>query len=496
MSHLSRRTSIVLGALGAFLIPLASMAAPPEAPGLRWETLTAERGDGEAASFELGFLEVPEDRSRPDGRTIEIAFVRLPATAEEPGPPLVYLAGGPGQPATPVIRSARALGSMAPLRALGDVILLDQRGVGRSRPNLDCPSEGPIHPETFLGSEASAQDVRARFARCVEGLRARGIDLAAYDTEASADDLDDLRRALGAESLRLLGFSYGTHLGLAAVRRHGERLERVVLVGTEGPDHTWKLPSTPATQLARLGLLAAADPEIGSAAPDLAAALRHVLRRLETDPVEVRVAGLGSGEDVTVQVGAWGLRRILLADLGDTSDLPYFPALITQLDRGETGLLSWFVTKRYHQYSRGLPAMSLAMDCASGVSPEREARIRAEAEESLFAGVANDLFDILCPVLGDVQLAEAFRAPIVSDVPVLFVSGTLDANTPPFQAEEVRWGMPRAEHLVVVGAAHEDLLSNPSVQRAIGEFLAEGRVESTRIEAPPLDFVALETTGR
>jgi pimeloyl-ACP methyl ester carboxylesterase len=486
---------VVLLSCGCAIAASASWAATPSSPNLRWESHAVQREGGET-TFELGYLTVPENRSRPEGRAIEVAFIRLPSTGDRPSPPLVFLAGGPGQPATPMVRSARGEASLAPLRALGDVILLDQRGVGLSRPSLACERTGAVHPEVFLGTEAAARDLREGFAVCVGELRARGIELSAYNTRESADDLEDLRRALGAEKLRLLGFSYGTHLGLTAIRRHGDRLDRVVLVGTEGPDHTWKLPGTMDAQIAKLGVLAAADRAIANGLPDLAGTLGRVLRRLDAEPLEVVIPDRGAGGEVTVAVGGWGVRRILLQDLGDTSDLPYFPALIHQLDRRETGLLRWFVDKRYNQMSRGLPAMNVAMDCASGVSPERESRIRAEAGSSLFGNAMNDLFDLLCPVLGDVRLEEAFRAPLVSDVATLLVSGTLDANTPPFQAEELRWAMPRAQHLVVENAGHEDLLTNPEVQRAIGEFLATGETGTARIAAPPLRFVPLDTGGR
>jgi pimeloyl-ACP methyl ester carboxylesterase len=492
---MSKSLRVVLLSSGCIIAASASWAVPPSGQALRWGSHTVEREGGEV-SFELGYLTVPENRSRRETRTIELAFVRLPGTGDRSGPPLVFLTGGPGQPATPMVRSARGEASLAPLRALGDVILLDQRGIGLSRPSLECGGSGPVHPETFLGTEEAARDLRERLAACVERLRAQGIDLAAYNTRESADDLEDLRLALGAEKLRLLGFSYGTHLGLAAIRRHGDRLDRVVLVGVEGPDHTWKLPGTMDAQIAKLGLLAVADPRIGGAAPDLLGTLRRVLQRLEAEPLEVVVPDRRAGGEVTVAVGAWGLRRILLQDLGDTSDLPYFPALIDQLDRGETGLLRWFVDKRYNQMSGGLPAMSLAMDCASGVSRERAARIRAEAAESLFGNAANDLYDLACPALGELALDDTFRAPLSSGVATLLVSGTLDANTPPFQAEELRWGMPRAHHLVVENAGHEDLLSNPEVQRAIGEFLATGQTATARIVAPLPAFVPLETTDR
>lgn len=487
--------SIVLASLLLTTLLVRSLTAASDPPELRWETLTVDHG-GTEATFDLGRLSVPEDRGRPEGARVELAFVRLPATGAAPGPPLVYLAGGPGQAATPMVRSAETVAALAPLRALGDVILLDQRGTGLSRPSLFCPADRPPHPELFLGTEAAAEDARARFAACAAGLAEQGIDLLAYDTAASADDLEDLRRALGAEKLRLLGFSYGTHLALSAMRRHGDSLDRVVLVGTEGPDHTWKLPRTADEQIAKLGLLAAADPDVGPGAEELGAVLERALRRLEAEPLAVNVPGR-DGDDVTVRVGAWGLRQFLLQDLGDTSDLPWLPALIHQVERRETGLLRWFVAKRYRQYSGGLPAMNLAMDCASGVSEEREARIRAQAWESRFGSAAHDTFDVFCPVLGHAaRLGDGFRAPLASDVPTLLVSGTLDANTPPFQAEEVRWGLTRSQHLVVENAGHEDLLTNPEVQRAIGEFLAGRPVTSARVTAPPLDFVPLDVQER
>ena len=92
-------------------------------------------------------------------------------------------------------------------------------------------------------------------------LRAKGIDLAAYNTEASADDLEDLRIALGVPKISLFGFSYGTHLGLAAIRRHPSSIDRVILAGTEGPDDSQKYPHTFDLQLARLAQLEGVDAE-------------------------------------------------------------------------------------------------------------------------------------------------------------------------------------------------------------------------------------------
>src|SRR5437667_8117517 len=79
---------------------------------------------------EIGRLLVPERRSNPDSRLIELAFVRVKSTAQQPGPPLVYLAGGPGLSGIDDLRSEKLYPWFTALRQVGDVIALDQRGTG------------------------------------------------------------------------------------------------------------------------------------------------------------------------------------------------------------------------------------------------------------------------------------------------------------------------------------------------------------------------------
>jgi pimeloyl-ACP methyl ester carboxylesterase len=87
-----------------------------------------------------------------------------------------------------------------------------------------------------------------------------GVDIGAYAIEESADDIEFLRRALGAKRLRLIGASYGSHLGLSVIRRHEAIVERAVLALVEGPDHTHKLPSRVRAALALYAEMAREDP--------------------------------------------------------------------------------------------------------------------------------------------------------------------------------------------------------------------------------------------
>ena len=106
------------------------------------------------------------------------------------------------------------------LRGIADVILLDQRGTGRTTPGLDCPPDASLPSDALLDQERALAALLPPLEACAARLLAAGIEPADYTTAASADDIDDLRLALGAERLSLLGFSYGTELALAYVRRH------------------------------------------------------------------------------------------------------------------------------------------------------------------------------------------------------------------------------------------------------------------------------------
>src|SRR5436190_22205334 len=87
---------------------------------------------------EIGRLLVPERRNNPDSSLIELAFVRMKSTSRQPGPPLVFLAGGPGISGIDNLRSETLYPWFEALRQVGDVIALDQRGTGLANPRLDC----------------------------------------------------------------------------------------------------------------------------------------------------------------------------------------------------------------------------------------------------------------------------------------------------------------------------------------------------------------------
>jgi pimeloyl-ACP methyl ester carboxylesterase len=114
--------------------------------------------------------------------------------------------------------------------------------------------------------------------------------------------------------------------------------------------------------------------------------------------------------------------------------------------------------------------------------------VRAQLRTSIFGDMTNALAG-LCAVVGVPLLPDAYRSPITTRVPALFVSGTLDSNTPPEQVERARPGFIGSAHLIVRHAGHESTLV-PEVASAIAAFFHGDAVVSRTIEGPALRFDA------
>lgn len=452
------------------------------------EPYTFRTYDGREYPAELGRLWVRENRNGNSSRLIQLAFVRLRSTAAQPSAPIVFLAGGPGIPGIGLGQVPIYFSLFERLREISDVILLDQRGTGISSPNLQCPPAA-FSPDAFENTEKWRQAYSQFVRTCTDHWRAEGVDLASYNSNASADDLEDLRRALGAERLSLLAWSYGTELALATVRRHGERLSRVVLVSTRGPDNLLKLPSVWDSQINRLSRLAAGDSNVGSIVPDMEALVRRVMERLERNPATVTVTDRRANRQVNLRVGKIGLQTLIRTDLSDARAFAALPALLYTIDQGDYSIL----TRRMEQFYNGFgsSAMSLATDCAAGWSAGRLARANREARTALMSNVNLQWSPEICRLTGGANLGSNFRSRIRSTLPTLFVSGTLDPNAPSSQAEEVRRGFSNSAHLIIENAGHESLPA-AEVQSVIVDFFKGQDVSRRTISLPRPRFVSVE----
>ena len=299
----------------------------------------------EGRDIECGYLTVPEDRASPDGRLIRLAAAVLhpPGGAEHPDP-VIYLSGGPGVAALETLRYHFEAQTRAVFAAGRDLVLFDQRGIGLSRPALDCPAYDELALDLLdfelEGEPVDKADISPLILKSLQACRdalSRDADLTHYNSAASAADVEDLRRALGYELINLWGASYGSRLGLEVLRRHPGHLRSVVLEAVYPPDVDL-FQSIPANFRRALDLLfedSAANAVCREKYPHLEAVLFDTAARLEEHPAAVTLRDPLSGAEYPAYIDGGVLLAAVFQILYDSHFRYLLPELIYDASQDE-----------------------------------------------------------------------------------------------------------------------------------------------------------------
>lgn len=442
------------------------------------ETPCALDGIGlDPEQLRCGFVTVPENRNDPNGRTIELAVAVARATSDAPAPdPVVLLSGGPGDAALdsflPFLQRVEAVSALQRNR---DVVLFDQRGTGRSRPSLDCPEVDVASLESLTRVQPTREDTRdsvAALRACHDRLRARGDDLAAYTSAASARDIRDVMTALGYREWNLYGISYGSRLAQTAMRDDPGGIRSVVLdsvVPVQG-DIIAEYGRNFERSLTTLLETCAADPRCYAAFPDLENSLFDLVRRLDAEPLMVSAEDPDSGATITVTVTGERLLLGLQSALYDAELIPIVPLVVSLAAAGDTGLLA-AAAADVVSGPRNAEGMSMSVVCgeeAPFLTPDVlehsalgvRAEIQAVAEDSFVRQTLD-----ACSFWEAATPAAFENEPVSSAIPTLVFAGQLDPITPPRYGLDVAERLSRARYLEFPGFGHA-ILGTASAEAA------------------------------
>jgi len=428
------------------LLALLASAACSDRTPVRRITLSECRLPKVAQAVQCGTLDVPENRQQPSGRHLSIFAAVLPANTLSPKPdPLVLLAGGPGQAASTLGPFALQL---ALVRRQRDIVLIDQRGTGRSSP-LACPAFAPDEHAEFDA------DPVPKAALCASQLTAQGVDLAQYTTSAWVADLDAMREALGYDRVNLWGGSYGTRVAQEYVRRHPEHVRSVVLDGVAPPAmrisfDVWR---TRADALDAVIAACRASQPCAKARPDPDAMLHDIRRALEGGrSVHLRDPRTGEAREVRIDFDMIVAALQPLTYLPETASL--IPELLSLAHEGEyEPLFAAALTVVGDLPYEFTPALFYSVTCAEDVP-----RITAEERAS---GVADERVRTLakraiavCDHWPKGSYPPDFTQPLTSALPFLLFSGRLDPVTPPAYGTEVAKSLANSRHVIATGFGH------------------------------------------
>ncbi|HSD00054.1 MAG TPA: alpha/beta fold hydrolase [Casimicrobiaceae bacterium] len=399
-----------------------------------------------AQAVQCGRLEVPENRTHPDGRKLSIFVAVLPANTLSPKPdPLVLLAGGPGQAASTLGPFAMQL---AAVRRTRDILLIDQRGTGRSSP-LDCRAFAPDeHAEFDI-------DPVPKSLLCAWQLAEKHVDASQYTTAAWVADLDAVREALGYRQWNLWGGSYGTRVAQEYVRRHPEQVRSVVLDGVAPPSMRISFDVWRTRDDALDGVIAAcrASPLCAKAHPDPDATLRDIEHALD------------GGKTIMLRDPRTGITRDMHIDfetvIGALQPLTYapdaaslIPELLALAHEGDFAPLFAaslvIVGDLPEQFS---PALHYSVTCAEDVPRVTRAERANGVDDERVRALARRTLAV-CDQWPKGSFDGDFAQPLRSNVPTLLLSGGLDPVTPPAYGDEVARTLPHSRHIVARGFGH------------------------------------------
>ena len=265
--------------------------------------ITNLNGEVEGETMECGIVTVPENYDEPDGRTIELFYMRLFSTSKSPAAdPLIYLSGGPGIAGTHEVASTPiSLSSLNQIRERRDIVTYDQRGTGYSNYLICAPFSSAVG---MLLARNEDPAVQAQFATIqsdpVMNIALKNnlcagmydtltdVDLGQYNSVASAQDILHLAEALGyTEGYNLYGTSYGTRLSQYAMRTTPGQVRSVVLDGALAPDQANSPMSFAKRYEQYLNIFAqcAADDACNAAYPNLNERFAALLEKIEANPI-------------------------------------------------------------------------------------------------------------------------------------------------------------------------------------------------------------------
>lgn len=427
--------------------------------------------EGTEVAAECGRLYVYENRAARTGRKIPIEFVRVRATGDDRfGDAVFELTGGPGENAT--VNAANMINASKTLQN-HDLVIVDQRGTGKSNP-LDCLKyDLEAGPDAFAEMfEKSYYDIE-RFHACEERLR-EIADLRFYTTSLSADDIDDLRAALGYDKMTLDGGSYGTTLALEIVRRHGAHVRAAVLAGVIPPEvnQTQTLARDTENMLEKLFVDCEADETCASAFPTFRADFRDVLDRVRAGPIDVTLPHTLTQEPETVRVHYSELVIGIRYALYSTNLSARLPLAVSEAKTGDYSRLAALLPQILYRLADVVSeGMWASVRCAEEFPYLDVERARADAEGTMLGTERIDSGEAICSFWPRGEAAADFHEPVRSDVPILLLAGEVDAATPPWMSKIAAQTLSDSRLVIAANSSHWELGGNDCIDGIVAQFI-------------------------
>ena len=437
-------------ALAASLLALPALATTPVYQ--RGTCPAAVAGD---ENIECGNLYVPENRHKAASRQITLPVMIYHSRSSHPAAdPVIFLPGGPGGSSV----ANKHSGKQNPFLDTRDQILLEPRGAKMATPALECPRINTLKGEISAGHHRRDADsaLTQAAAQCRADLSAQGIDLDGYTSAETAQDIEDLRLALGIAQWNVIGHSYGTRLALTYLRDHPAGVRSLILDSVLPPEANFD-ESASANLWRALHVVfdrCGTDSTCHGPYPHLALDFAALLARADKTPLKTAQPVMGS-DNKPVVIGGAEIVDAVYSALHNPDQIPDIPAIIEDAYAGKADTLAGLV--KDNQGPSGFSwGLRLSVWCSEEMPFEKPALVEAQTAMSQgLGGIDERTASVAMCKAWNVASGDAREAlPVTSDVPVLIMTGQFDPDTPPDWGRGLIANMPNAQVVLMPGRSH------------------------------------------
>lgn len=413
-----------------------------------------------------GTLERHEDPSNPDSPILELFVAVVPALTLEPEPDaFVPIAGGPGQASTDFYAAYRVAFEM--VRRDRDIVLLDQRGTGRSAA-LHCASDDDV-----IEGHYSREQTLEFTEECLDQLP---HDSRFFTTSIAVRDLEALREALGYTQFNLYGISYGSRVAQHFARRFPESTRTVILDGVAPPQVALGPGIAIESQYALEAIFdrCEEDPICAARFPQLRDEFTMLQAELEQQPVTLTLPDPLTGKPEEIDFGAPEMAVALRLLSYHPSSVAVMPMLINEAASGNYAPLAAQTLMIAESLDKALSlGMHNAVVCTEDAPYFEGEQVSQKALDATFIGADQlEALAAVCSIWPAGFIDEDFKTPLKTDLPVLLLSGEADPVTPPKYAELAAVDLANARLLVGRKQGHGQA-ARGCMPDVIGDFVTD-----------------------
>ena len=461
---------ITIAVLGVLAVTNGRTAQPAVTAPLVWQACRLEHPyQITAYQAECTRIRVPENRQLPARRTIELFVARVSAIGRrKASDPLFLLAGGPGMDASSMYASTAAV--FARIGRERDIVVVDQRGTGRSHPLICAPEpKEPIGLTTLQNAIAAARSCRDTLAK--------DADLTQYTTSSAVQDLDAVRAALGYDTINLYGSSYGTRVAQHYTRLFPQHVRSVILDGVVSPDTVLgpEMALDAEAALERIFTRCAADASCRKAFGDPHVHYRAVRARVAAAAVDVTLSDPRTSKPRTFLFGHDELASVLRLQSYNAQQAALLPLALYQaaVEDNFVPLAAQALMTEDALDNALASGMHNSVVCAEDVPFIDPAKVNSAGIAATYIGtVPLDGLRAVCADWPHGAVDSNLRTLLSSGIPMLLLSGSDDPVTPPQYASRAATHLTNSRHIVVPGMGHGQL-ALPCMDRVMAAFVRD-----------------------